>query len=76
MTKFAAHDDFAVYATGNTTEEAIANARRDANEPEAQFDTAEISDELAAWIDENGWDGNVETFEVKRGVLTRTTDED
>ena len=74
MTKFAAYD-LSIYAIGGTADEAIETARRDAREPEANFSTAEISAELAAWIDENGWDGMNRSFEVRRGVIVDTTDE-
>jgi transcriptional regulator with XRE-family HTH domain len=55
---YAAYDDLSIYALGRSPEEAIANARRDANEPEAEFRTARVADALAQEIDLNGWNGN------------------
>lgn len=73
MTRFAAYDDLAIYALGDSPEEAIQNARDDAREPEAEFSTALISDELAAWIEENGWDGKSRSFEIENGFIVDTT---
>jgi hypothetical protein len=72
-TQFAAHDTVSVYAVGDTPAQAIANARNAARDPDAQFDTAQITAELAAWIDAHGWNGHAESFAVRDGWLTRTT---
>ena len=73
--KFAAYDDMSIYAIGDTPAEAVATARADADDPGAQFSTAEISERFAAWIDENGWDGTRRSFDVRRGKIIDTTDE-
>lgn len=76
MTKYAAHDDISIYATGDTPEAAIANARADARDPEAEFETTRIRDDFAEWIDNNGWDGFSYSFaEDRDGYLVDTTDE-
>jgi hypothetical protein len=72
-THYAAHDDTSVYAVGATPEEAIANARREAQEPAAQFASSRITGELAAWIEHYGWDGKNEAFDIVDGWLIRTT---
>ena len=74
-TYYAAHDSASVYAIGPTPEDAISNAREDAQAPGAHFQTARVSTELALWIEAHGWDGNCESFTVCDGVLTRTTAE-
>lgn len=75
MTKFAAYDSVTIYATGDTAEAAVAAAREETREPEAEFDTAPIGDDLAAWIDENGWNGSHRSFAVRDGMIVDTTDE-
>jgi hypothetical protein len=75
-TYYAAHDSVSVYAIGLTPEDAINTAREDAQAPEAQFQTARVSTELARWIEAHGWDAMRESFTVCDGVLTRTTRED
>ena len=72
-TFYAAYDAASVYAIGTTPDAAIETARTEAREPNAQFETAQITAELAAWIDANGWDGHRETLDVRNGWLTRTT---
>jgi hypothetical protein len=71
--KFAAYDDASIYAVADTSDAAIAKAREDAREPTAQFSTAYISDDLAAWIDENGWHGPSRSFAVRDGEIVDTT---
>ena len=72
MTKFAAYDDLAIYAIGNTPEEAIENARDAARDYEAQFSTAPITDDFAADIEENGFLGGHDGFRFnERGQLVR-----
>lgn len=75
MTKFAAYDDNSIYALGDTPEQAIQTARDDAKEPEAQFKTAPIREELAAKIDRDGWNGYTNSFEIDRatGYIIDTT---
>lgn len=75
MTKFAAYDASSIYAVADTADAAIAKARHDAREPAANFETAPITDEFAAWIDENGWDGMHRSFELRDGALVDTTGE-
>lgn len=75
MTKYAAYDHHSIYAIGDSPDEAIATARADAGEPDAKFNTAEISDDLAKYIEENGWNGHHESFDVRDGEIFRTTDE-
>lgn len=74
MTTFAAYDHNSIYALGITPESAIQNARNAARDPEAQFQTAPISEALADWIDANGWDGMSRSFEVRDGMIVDTTD--
>lgn len=69
MTKFAAYDSLSIYAVADSAEAAIAKARDDARNDEAQFQTAEISDELAAEIERDGWDGNRRAFDVVAGKI-------
>ncbi len=69
MTKFAAYDPFSIYAVADTAEAAIAKARDDVRDEDAQFLTAEISDALAAEIARDGWDGNRRAFDVVGGQI-------
>jgi hypothetical protein len=72
MTKFAAYDKDAIFAVAPTREAALAAARREVRDDEARFDTAPISDALAAEIDKNGWDGHREAFAFdERGYIVR-----
>ena len=73
--KFAAYDANSIYATGDTPEGAIAKARDDAQDDAAQFWSAPISDEFAAHLDDAGWSGNSDGFEIDRasGALIDTT---
>jgi hypothetical protein len=74
MPLYAAYDDFSIYAVSDSPENAIAKARDDAREPEAEFSTAMISDELAAQIARDGWDGMHRSFEIGRdGFIVDTT---
>ena len=73
--KYAAYDTLSIYGTGDTPEEAVAKARRDLGEPDAEFDTGKITDEFAAQIEQNGWDGSRQTFAINAdGFLYETTD--
>lgn len=79
MTKFAAYHDASIYAVGDTPETAIAKAIKDTREPEARFLTAPISDALAAQIDQDGWNGHRQAFELDRNgqiVETENSTED
>ena len=62
MTKFAAHDDASIYAVADTADAAVAKARDDARDQNAQFRASPISDELADQIEEHGWDGKRQSF--------------
>ena len=73
MTTFAAYDSASIYALGHTREAAVENARNAAREPDAQFQTAEIDETLASWIDKNGWDGMRRSFDLQNGVIVDTT---
>lgn len=75
MTKFAAYDANSIYAMPDTAEAAIDKARDDARDDTAKFDTARISDELAAWIDENGWNAMRRSFDIIDGYIVDTTNE-
>jgi hypothetical protein len=77
MTTYAAYDDCSIYALGHTEKAAIKNARNDTKEPEAEFLTAPVSDELAAYIETNGWNGSLRSFEIdqKTGFIVDTTDD-
>lgn len=70
---YAAYDDLSIYAIGKTPEEAIHKARNDAGDPDAEFDTAYIGDDLAAWIERNGWNGNHRSFAIRNGRIIDTT---
>jgi hypothetical protein len=72
--KFAAYDNSAIYAIGDTPNETAARACQDAGDPQARFKIARITNEFAAQIAECGWDRHCQTFEVGRnGYLTETT---
>ena len=72
---FAAYDDASIYAIGTTADEAIANARRETQDPDAQFVTARISETLAAYVEHAGWDLS-RTFGLIGGYLVDTTHAD
>jgi hypothetical protein len=72
--KFAAYDSLAIYAIADTAEAAIAQARADTMEPEAQFKVAKISNSLATWIDENGWNAKARSFGLRDGYVVDTTE--
>lgn len=75
MTKFAAYDDLSIYAVADSAEAAIAKARDDARDPEAQFRTARVSEELCAKIERDGWDGNRRAFDVRDGWIVAGDDQ-
>lgn len=71
---YAAYDDFTIYAVHDTADGAIAKAKAEIGDPDATFSVAPISDDFAAWIARNGWNGNFRSFEVNRdGYLVDTT---
>lgn len=70
---FAAYDAAAIYAIGTTADEAIANARRETQNPDAEFATARISETLAGYIEHAGWDGGCRSFGFIDGYLVDTT---
>lgn len=74
MTKFAAYDNFAIYAVGDTRKEAVQNARDDAGDPDSEFSTAPVSDSLAAQIERHGWDGHRQSFDIRDDEIVDTTD--
>jgi L-asparaginase II len=75
MTKYAASDDFAIYAIADSSEQAIDKAQDECGGPQYCFKVARISDEFARQIDDNGWNGNRQSFEVKNGEIFETTNE-
>ena len=75
MTKFAAYDDFSIYAVADTADRAIENARCEAGDQEAQFSTAQVTDDLASQIDRDGWNGHRQSFRVDGGFIIETTNE-
>ena len=71
---YAAYDDLSIYAVHNTAEGALSKALADSGCPEAKFQVAPITDDFAAWISRNGWDGMHRSFEVAdNGFLVDTT---
>ena len=74
MIKFAAHDDTSIYAVADSAEAAIEKARNEARDQTAQFQVAPISDELAAQIERDGWDGMHQSFAFDgAGFIVDTT---
>lgn len=73
--KFAAYDEHAIYAVGDTADDAIAIARRDTAEPDAIFSAAPITDEFAREI-LSCWFG-MKSFRLDRetGFLVETTND-
>ena len=73
-TKFAAHDNFSIYAIADTADAAVAKARDIVGVDDAQFSTAKVSDELAEQIETRGWNGNRQAFSVGRdGFIVDTS---
>jgi hypothetical protein len=69
---FVAYDDAAVYAVDTSEDGAVAESRLFVGNDDAQFKTARITGELAAWIDTYGWNGTSDTLDVVDGWLIRT----
>ena len=72
---YAAYDYLSICGLGPTPDEAIQDAREQSNDPGASFETANISDELAAQIDRDGWNGNQKSFAILGGYIVDTTEE-
>jgi len=72
---YAAYDSASIYALGTSPADAIANARRDARDPDGVFETAPVSDAFAAQIEADGWDGYAQSFALVNGALVDTTDD-
>jgi hypothetical protein len=62
--KFAAYHDISIYGIGDTAEEAVAKARSEVQDCDAEFNVASISDDLAIQIERDGWDGSYQTFTI------------
>ncbi len=76
MTKFAAYDDLSIYAVADTAADAIAKARHEVRDDSTDFRIAQITDDLAARIERDGWDGSRQTFEIdNNGFIVDTTGE-
>ena len=72
--KFAAYDDVSIYGIGDTAEEAVVTARSKVRNDDAEFNVACISNDLAARIDHDGWDGSRQTFKIDdNGFIVETT---
>lgn len=72
--KYAAYDDMAIYAIGDSPESAIQKARDDAREPEAEFKTAPVREGLASAIEDAGWNPHLESFALDSdGLIVDTT---
>lgn len=73
--KFAAHDDVSIYAVADSADGAVEKAKHDARDPKATFEASPISDDLATWIEDNGWNAMNRSFEVDRntGYIVDTT---
>ncbi len=69
----AAHDDLNIYGIGNTEEEALKDALRAAD---GEYDVSPITDEFAAKIEREGFNGNFDTFGVdENGVIFDDSEE-
>ena len=74
MAKFAAYDNFTIYAVGNTPAAAVSKACADTWEPEGLFSVAPISGELCTQIEREGWNGNRQSFAIDdSGYIVDTT---
>ncbi|HSH41636.1 MAG TPA: hypothetical protein VK973_05865 [Arenicellales bacterium] len=68
-TIYAAYDAFSIYGLGATPEAAIQRARDKAKDDTATFETAEIERRFAEYIEEHGFDGKHDSFEIVDGVI-------
>lgn len=78
MTKhpaYAAYDDSTIYAIADTPDLALERARSAIGDESSPLQTAQIGDDLAEWIAKNGWNGHVNSFEVRKGFIVDTTGE-
>jgi hypothetical protein len=74
MTKFAAYDDLSIYAIADTAADAIGKARNQMRNDSADFRIAQVSDDLAARIECDGWDGSRQIFKIDEdGFIVDTT---
>jgi hypothetical protein len=74
MTKFAAYDNLSIYAVADTAADAIPKARHEVCDDSAEFRIAQVSDDLAARIERDGWDGSRQTFDIdNNGFIVDTT---
>ena len=72
--KFAAYHDISIYGVGDTAEEAVAKARSEVQDANAEFNVASIRDDLAAQIERKGWHGSHQTFTIdSNGFIVETT---
>jgi len=67
-------DMMAVYEMGSTPDEAIANARRAASAPEAEFQAVEITPEAAAYVEQHGGAPDRKLVVTRHGVSLRADD--
>lgn len=72
--KYVAFDTDAIYAVADSPQAAVAKAREEVRDREAQFDTAPVSDILAAQIERDGWDAGRQWFDINDDgyVIERT----
>ena len=70
MNQYAAYDQSAIYAIADTPEAAIAKARDETRNSEATFETAKIGAADALEIEDRGFNGHRDSFEVKNGWIT------
>ena len=69
MTTYAAYDENSIYALGQSPEAAIKAAREAAKDDTAQFKAAPIDPVFAAHIEENGFDGMHDAFDIVDGTI-------
>ena len=74
MTKYAAYDENAIYAIGDTREQALDNAYSFFNHPDfTGLSVREIEPDFAADILENGFNPD-DSFQIENGVILRWED--
>lgn len=74
-TMYAAYDDLSIYAIAESPEAAIEKARDDARDDAAMFQTAICPAGLADRINQHGWSGWANSFDVVNGIIVDTTDD-
>ena len=72
---FAAHDADTIYAVATHRNAALEAAAYEAGMDEAFFVTAEISEALFNQIERQGWDGRRQSFKIRDGELSETTND-